>query len=398
MLEGTKVRQGYGLRALALGVILAAMAVSMFALPAVASAKAEKAVWLCRPHKTPDPCEESRATTVVTYTGDERHETTETPGKAKPPIDCFYVYPTVSEQEGPNANLTIEPQETAVAVAQASRFSSVCKVYAPMYPQLTLKAIKEKVPPEAGVKAYLGVAKAFHEYLTKFNKGRGIVLIGHSQGSIMLENLIHMELDPNPELREKLVSAIILGGNVLVPEGMSEGVTFEHEPLCASAAETGCVIAYSTFLQEPPENAFFGRPESPLLTTPPPPGSEVACVNPTLLVQNGGTGTLIPYAPTTPFPGEQGKFLPTPKASTPWVRTQGIYQAQCHKENGATWLEPSFKPSVTEKAKEQLATDNEVAVETIGPEWGLHLYDVNIAVGNLVNTVAIQSAAYGAEH
>ncbi len=269
-----------------------------------------------------------------------------------------------------------------------------------MYPQLTLKAIKGVITQEDGIKAYTGVAKAFTDYMTKYNKGRPFVLIGHSQGSVMLENLIHLEFDSNPALRSQLVSAIILGGNVLVPEGQLEGVTFEHEPLCTSATDTGCVIAFSTYLKEPPANSFFGRPGSPLLGggSPPPPGSEVACVNPTILTQNGGTGTLLPYAPTTPFPGENGGGVPTPSASTPWVQTNGIYQAQCKHENGATWLQPSFRPSVTAEAQTSLAEHNEVAEELIGPEWGLHLYDVNIALGNLVNTVAIQTAAYDFEH
>ena len=39
------------------------------------------------------------------------------------------------EQEGPNADLTIEPQETQIAIDQASRFSQVCRVFAPMYKQ-----------------------------------------------------------------------------------------------------------------------------------------------------------------------------------------------------------------------------------------------------------------------
>jgi hypothetical protein len=60
---------------------------------------------------------------------------------ASPPIDCFYVYPTVSAQPGILANLHVDPTEIAVARAQASRFSQVCKVYAPVYPQLTLHAI-----------------------------------------------------------------------------------------------------------------------------------------------------------------------------------------------------------------------------------------------------------------
>ena len=367
-----------------------------------AYAKTEKATWLCRPKKAPDPCENSRESTTVTYNGNTREETKVAVGKTKtPPIDCFYVYPTVSEQEGPNANLTIEPQETQIAIDQASRFSQYCKVYAPMYPQLTLKAIKGPVTEEDGIEAYLGVAKAFKEYMTKFNKGRGVVLIGHSQGAVMIENLIKFEFESaHPEWRNQLISAIILGGNVIVPEGQLVGGMFQDVPLCTSAADTGCVIAYSTFLKEPPEDSFFGRPDSSLLGgKPPPPGSEVACVNPTLLVQNNNSeGTLLPYAPTTPFPGEIGAGSPTPKAETPWVLTKNLYQAQCKHENGATWLEPSFKPGVSSEVQTSLGEHNEVAEELIGPEWGLHLYDVNIALGNLVNTVAIQSAAYQTEH
>ena len=96
--------------------------------------------------------------------------------------------------------------------------------------------------------------------------------------------------------------AVLLGGNVLVPEGKLVGGDFQNVPACQAAAQTGCVIAYSTFLKEPPEGSFFGRAQSPLLD----PGAtnegmQVLCVNPTLLSQNGGTGPLLPYASTTPF-------------------------------------------------------------------------------------------------
>jgi hypothetical protein len=80
------------------------------------------------------------------------------------------------------------------------------------------------------------------------------------------------------------------------------------------------------------------------------------------------------------------------------VQTNGVYQAQCKHENGANWLEPSFRPGVSMEVQESLLAHNEAAEELIGPEWGLHLYDVNIALGNLVNTVAIQTAAYATEH
>ncbi len=375
---------------------LAVAAMAVLGLATTAGAR-NATVWLCKPGLKADPCKADRTATVVTFDGTKREESIQQPVKTKPAVDCFYVYPTVSEQEGPNANLAIEPQETQVAIDQASRFSQLCRVYAPMYPQLTLKAIKSPggITFEDELKAYNGVQNAFAEYLQKYNKGRPIVLIGHSQGSLMLEELIKLEFDPNPALRRQLVTADLMGGNVIVPEGKLEGGTFENVPACTAATDTGCVIAYSSFLKEPPADSFFGRPGSPLLeSTPPPAGSQVLCVNPTLLTQNGGVGNLLPYAPTTPFPGEQAGGVPVPTASTPWVTGRGLFTAQCKDENGASWLNIALSSSVNEELKTVLEAENLMPEELIGPEWGLHLYDVNIALGNLVNTLAIQIQSY----
>jgi Protein of unknown function (DUF3089) len=353
---------------------------------AQAAATSTKTVWLCNPNKPANPCLSNEETTVV-----QTNEATsiEKPKRSARPIDCFYVYPTVSEQKTENANLEIEPEETQVAIDQASRFSQDCRVFAPMYPQITLAALNSGKPVTltASITAYLGVVKAFDEYLTKYNKGRGFVLIGHSQGALLLKQLIKELVDPNPVLRKQLVSAILLGGNVLVPEGKLVGGDFQNVPACQAAAQIGCVIAYSSFLKEPPEGSFFGRAQSPLLD----PGAtnegmQVLCVNPTLLSQNGGTGPLLPYASTTPFPGELGFFQESPTGSTPWVASPGEYTAQCHDENGASFLQ--VNPVGT-------AVDPPSYVkEELGLDWGLHLYDVNIALGNLVKTVAIQSQAY----
>ncbi len=179
----------------------------------------------------------------------------------------------------------------------------------------------------ADLTAYIGRAsKRSHEYMTKFNNGRGFVLIGHSQGSLMLEQLIKEEIDPSPTLRRQLVSADLMGGNVLVPEGKLVGGTFQNVPACQAADQTHCVIAYSTFLKEPPEGAFFGRPDSPLLGAGvEDEGMQVLCVNPALLAQSGEAGPLLPYASTTPFPGSLGLYSQTPTGSTPWVAAPGEY-------------------------------------------------------------------------
>jgi hypothetical protein len=380
---------GGGDRARVLAVLTIATALGLGLLAGPASAhNASKSVWLCLPGRTPDPCTAPLTTTVVQTNGETSVEHAR-PAR-RPPINCFYVYPTVSEQPGENANLEIEPEETQIAIEQASRFSQDCRVYAPMYPQITLAALNGgPVSLAAQLTAYLGVVKAFHEFLAKFDKGRGFVLIGHSQGAILLTQLIGERIDPDPALRHLLVSALLMGANVLVPEGKLVGGSFKSVPECQAAAQTHCVIAYSTFLKEPPEGAFFGRPDSPLLGGGEHKGMQVVCVNPTLPRQNGAAGALLPYAPTTPFPGQLGAYLPTPTGPTPWVAAPGVYSAQCHYENGASWLQVNPVGTPVDPP--------EYVQELLGPEWGLHLFDISIALGNLVRTVAVQSLAYGLE-
>jgi Protein of unknown function (DUF3089) len=377
----TKVFAVAGLAALVLLAAGGPLASSALSIPA-------KTVWLCKPGLASDPCASPLTATVVQTNGQTSIENAAINTKA--PIDCFYVYPTVSKQTTENANLHIEAQETSVAISQASRFSQVCKVYAPMYPQVTLAALNsgKRVSTAASITAYIGVVKAFSEYLAKDNDGRGFVLLGHSQGALILEQLIKGVIDPNPALRRRLVSADLMGGNVLVPKGRLVGGTFEHVPVCRAATQTRCVIAYSSFLKEPPNPSFFGRQNSPLLQ----PGvvnvgKEVVCVNPALPTQSGATGALLPYAPTTT--SAEGLFEQPPTASTPWVAAPGEYTGQCHKEHGASWLQinpvgPPIDPP-------------EYVKEGLGPEWGLHVYDVNIALGNLVHTTALQSAAYASK-
>jgi hypothetical protein len=381
-----------------LGALLVALALALSAqlAPGTQAAQAH-AVWLCRPGLTGDPCEASRTATVVSYEGAVRREAVPPQvGGGAPPIDCFYVYPTVSTQAGPNANLEIEPQETRVAVAQASRFSQDCRVYAPMYPQLTLSGIGKPKPasPLAAIKAYAGVLRAWQEYLRRYNKGRGFVLIGHSQGALMLIQLIREQIDENAALRRRLVSAILLGGNVLVPRGRVVGGTFDNVPACESAAETSCVVAYSSFATEPPANAYFGRPGSPLLEGGlTPAGMRVLCVNPTLQAQDGSAGALLPYAPTTSSPAPLGASSAAPIAPTPWVEETDLATAQCVHRNGASWLQISTV-TATEAVLQERTARQEVPAETLGPEWGLHVDDVNLALGNLVSTVAAESATY----
>jgi Protein of unknown function (DUF3089) len=342
-------------------------------------------VWLCKPGLANDPCTTNLDSAVVAASGKTTVE--HAAAAADPPIDCFYVYPTVSRQTGTNATLTIDPEERAVAVAQAARFSQVCKVYAPMYPQLTLAAISKAggISLLGALIAFNSVDASFRDYLANYNHGRGIVFIGHSQGAAMLVALLRGEVDPNPAVRRLLVSALLMGGNVAVPVGKTVGGDFANIPACASTTQIGCVVAYSTFDRTPPANSFFGRttsglnPFHPTSTVP----LAILCVNPA--APGGGAAPLLPYFPTRELSTlVQGAAAPsTPE---PFIAYPGEYSAHCATKGGATWLQVDRTGGAADVRP--VLTVNEPAT------WGLHVVDVNVALGNLVNLVRSESAAY----
>jgi hypothetical protein len=345
--------------------------------------------WLCRPGIADDPCTSVLTSTVLPASGPMTVQ--KASAAADPPIDCFYVYPTVSTQPGVTANLHIDAAETSVARAQASRFSQVCKVYAPMYPQITLLGLFAGArTATAAVTAYVGVQAAWQDYLAHDNHGRGVIIIGHSQGASMLIELLRRQVDVVPAQRKLLVSAMLLGGNVTVPVGRTVGGSFQHIPACTSDTQVGCVLAYSSFDQMPPADSLFGRPGqgvSSLSGNSSMAGLQVLCTNPADL-SGTAAAPLTPYFPTSAQvteiggPGGQAPL----NLATPWVTEPQLYTGQCLSEGGATWLQVSapITPGDT----------RQVIGQTLGPTWGLHLVDVNIALGDLVDVARAEGAAY----
>jgi hypothetical protein len=359
--------------------LLVLAAIALIATPAVASAK-DKTTWLCDPGRTADPCRVDLTTSVQQSDGSFTIENSE--NAKKPRIDCFYVYPTVSDQRTINANLRRDPEVRATATFQAGRFSQTCRVWAPVYRQITLAGIadRDKVTPAARAKAYRSMRSAWREYLATHNHGRGFVLLGHSQGSFLLRKLIAAEIDKRPAVRRRLVSAIIPGGDVTVRKGRGVGGDFKNVRACTASDDLGCVVAYSAFGDTPPADSAFGR-----LTGSAAKRFEVLCTNPTAL--GGGTGTMQPYVPTTPFPGTLGLGVrifigELPDVPSPWLRPAGRYDAHCERSGGAGYL----KVDTLDGAR--------VLNPTPDATWGFHLGDLNLPMGNLTTLVRDQAAAY----
>jgi hypothetical protein len=308
---------------------------------------------------------------------------------SKPAIDCFYVYPTISDQLTVNANLTIGFREREVALAQASRFSQVCRVFAPVYRQITLSALDHpaRISPANALVAYDSVRSAFRDYLAHYNRGRGIVFIGHSQGAAILIRLLKQEVDANRQVRRRLVSALLMGGNVTVRAGRTSGGDFANIPSCTSSLQTGCVVAYSSFTAKPPQNSQFGRTTSDAgvrLLAPHnrSPNIRIMCVNPASLA--GNALALDPYIPSLVL-----AFLPAgsaPTVRTPWVSFPREYRANCESSGNATWLQVSRLGGASDHRPPLTGLQD--------PALGLHVLDVNISLGNLVQLVRDEAAAY----
>jgi Protein of unknown function (DUF3089) len=349
-------------------VILATACV--LALAAAGSASA-RTVWLCSPQQAKDPCDYGLKTTVI---APDESRATQTPTPAsRPKVDCFYVYPTVSDQQATNATLAKDPEIRAIATYEASRYRQACRIWAPMYRQVTLQGIlnRSSIPKLAQGKALADVEGAFKDYL-KHSHRRGFVLFGHSQGSFVLRQLITDLVDGRPAVRRRMVSAMLFGGNVTNKE-------FKHVRACTRAGQTGCIVAWSMFHDPPPANALFGRTTAE--------GQRVVCTSPSKL---GSSSDLEPLQPSLKFPGTIGAalgifepFAPT-DVTTPWISEPHRYTGSCATTaDGASYLKVDGTPQPT---------------PVPDATWGLHLGDMNLAMGNLVTIARKQIAAYAAKH
>ena len=147
---------------------------------------ADGKTWLCRPGRQ-DACAIDHTTTVVAADGKLTNETWTADPNA--PIDCFYVYPTISTDPTPNSDMNADPAELNVIKQQFARFASKCRPYAPIYRQVTLAGLRRMLAPGATVTLdqglqYDDVKDAWNYYLKNDNKGRGVVLVGALAGIV----------------------------------------------------------------------------------------------------------------------------------------------------------------------------------------------------------------------
>ena len=363
-----------------------ALALASVPLPACAADDdpyARPEAWLCRPGAS-DLCSAPVVATVVQSDGSRATRVLK-PNPAAP-IDCFYVYPTVSEDPAGNSGMTSGSGEQRAVAQQFAAFASVCRPFAPIYRQVTIAGIEaalrhEPLPVDFKL-PYEDVRAAWRYYLAHDNGGRGVVLIGHSQGSRILARLIAEDIEGKPEQR-LLAGALILGFDVEVPEGKDVGGTFKAIPLCRAAGQNGCVVAYETFpaSSPPPDDSRFTHPETP--------GMEIACTDPAALAG----GRLDPILATQTNllgkpPLDPGWAAFVKPLDTPFVSLPGIASGHCVNGPKASYLSVSMNPPAAGSVWPATLPGDLVVGGRLLKSWGWHLIDVNIAMGNLIDFVS----------
>jgi hypothetical protein len=344
--------------------LLAAGLLVAMAVPAPAQAqRGAETTWLCRPDRRPDPCSSSLSATVRSAAGGPLR-TERLSRVRRSPVDCFYLHPAVGSRTTPAAER--EAELRAVARWQASRFSQICRVWAPVHAPLGLTT------------AYADVRRAWRGYLRNSNGGRAIILLSHGRGTVLARRLLREEVDDRRTVRRRLISALLIGGDVAVRRGRGYGGDFGNIGACRSTRQTGCVVAFSMFGDPPPADSRFGRP---------PAGQgerlQVLCTNPASLP--GGSGTLRGYVRTDAPPAAIGAqaldgLVPS-AAATPWLSLPDHYTARCETDSGATVLRITPRRGAVTPAPVPDAA------------WGLHRLEFNLALGSLTDLVRRQIAA-----
>ncbi|MEM7143386.1 MAG: DUF3089 domain-containing protein [Actinomycetota bacterium] len=340
--------------------------------------------WLCHPAIDEDACDVSLDTTLVHPDG----STEILPHRAAddPQVDCFYVYPTISRDATGNSDFDVsEIEEIYVVRNQAARYSRFCRVFAPVYRQVTLGNIdgvsEGSDVPDAGAVipglAESDVLEAWKQYIANDNEGRGVLLIGHSQGSGRLEVLLRNEII-GTDLQRLIVGAHLIGNGPSVPVATAPFVEgYGDFPMCTAADEFACMLGYASY--RPDHDFGDGEVDG---------DTQAMCVNPAAVA--GGPAILTPYYPTEPNPavtvalGEPLGPWDDParigEITTPFFTMVDLVEAECVVDDDGRRY---FEIRVLADPSNPQADDIHGDIPFL-PDFGLHFVDTALGQGDLI--------------
>lgn len=351
--------------------------------PYVSEVYSDPANWTCRPDTT-DTCDDDTSVTLVNADGSTEILTFAPDPDA--PVDCFYLYPTSSEDAALNSDYSAG-NERITAYGQIARLSSVCRMYAPTYRSVTLAGLFNPSLPGDRAQAWSlpfdDVQDAWKHYLANDNQGRGVILLSHSQGTGQMTRLIDEVIDGDDAQRSLLVSGALLGGSIAVPRGQDVGGRFDNVPLCRSAEQINCIMTFATFrdTRPPVPDAFFGKAAG--MGQAPDPTQEAGCTNPAAL--GGGQGDLLSAFSTADWAFTDGSG--SQKITTPFMGFPGLVSARCVSEGEFSYLQVTMNPDPSDPRTDDIRGD-------LDDRWGLHAVDWEIGALSVLDVMRQQIATW----
>ncbi|MDR1474145.1 MAG: DUF3089 domain-containing protein [Endomicrobium sp.] len=169
----------------------------------------------------------------------------------KKKVDVFFIYPTAWRANGGYPLCDIDNKEMREGANhclkfQGSAFETCGNIFTPYYRQLDASyAIKLGILKS--VVYFRGLPKtdiiaAFDYYIKNLNDERPFILAGHSQGSIMIFEILADYMKANPKVYKRMIAAYAIG----VPLGKKYFTRYPHVKPAKNSKDLGVVICYNT--------------------------------------------------------------------------------------------------------------------------------------------------------
>ena len=179
-------------------------------------------------------------------------------------VDLFYVLPTIySNKENAymlwHDNKALQAKARMIAEQHSGIFSGYSRVFAPFYRQAEFRrALKEiNLPVDKQTFIHRGIndiKDAFRYYMKHYNQGRPFILLGFSQGSVALLELMKSEF-ADPAVNSKLVAAYLIG----YPNMPKTFPQYPHLRTAQKADDTGVIINYNSQAAGIVKSPFTGQ-------------------------------------------------------------------------------------------------------------------------------------------
>ena len=345
----------------------------------------DMATWLCHPDKADDACAIDLTTTAINP--DNSTEIIPFEAATNPGFDCFYYYPTVSNDETDNSDMIANDEEINVIANQFARYGASCRLFAPLYRQRTLTALRRAMAtgedlgdPEL---RYADILDSWTTYMRDHNDGRGVILIGHSQGAGMVYELLQRDII-GTDAEKQIIAVHSIGTTRHIDTATG---TWRGLPPCTASDDTGCLVTYVSFRETspPPADTGFGISDG---------ANHAICVNPASLIGDGALAAYLPNASGFDSSEESNFGI---EITTPFVTLPGLLSASCERSDKHNWLAITIHAEAGDARIDDIGGDVRIG-GVILKDWGLHIVDMNLAMGNLVSLAETQGATWITAH